>query len=82
MTVTWLLYIVTNKLSINKRRIGIVKKYPNMVKIVELCDAIIFEIPSLTAAINIIIQYVTLPEKSATYALSSISRNASFKLCI
>ena len=36
------------KLLISKRRIGILKNYLNKVKIVRVCDFIIFEIPILT----------------------------------
>ena len=39
------------KLLISKRKIGILKKYLNKVKIVRVCDFIIFEIPILTVEI-------------------------------
>ena len=39
------------KLLISKRRIGILKNYLNKVKIVIVCDFIIFEIPTLTVEI-------------------------------
>ena len=45
------IYIYTSKykkLLISKRRIGILKNYLNKVKIVRVCDFIIFEIPILT----------------------------------
>ena len=35
------------KLLISKRRIGILKNYLNKVKIVRVCDFIIFEIPNI-----------------------------------
>ena len=53
----WILIIKLvniKKLLISKRRIGILKNYLNKVKIVRVCDFIIFEIPILTVAESMI----------------------------
>ena len=48
------------KLLISKRRIGILKKYLNKVKIVRVCDFIIFEIPILTVEIIYVVDHATV----------------------
>ena len=45
------------KLLISKRRIGILKNYLNKVKIVRVCDFIIFEIPILTVEMIYIVDH-------------------------
>ena len=45
------------KLLISKRRIGILKNYLNKVKIVRVCDFIIFEIPILTVEMIIVVDH-------------------------
>ena len=48
------------KLLISKRRIGILKNYLNKVKIVRVCDFIIFEIPILTVEIIYVVDHTTV----------------------
>ena len=48
------------KLLISKRRIGILKIYLNKVKIVRVCDFIIFEIPILTVEIIYVADHTTV----------------------
>ena len=45
------------KLLISKRRIGILKNYLNKVKIVRVCDVIIFEIPILTVEMIYVVDH-------------------------
>ena len=45
------------KLLISKRRIGILKNYLNKVKIVRVCDFIIFEIPILTVEMIYVVDH-------------------------
>ena len=45
------------KMLISKRRIGILKNYLNKVKIVRVCDFIIFEIPILTVEMIIVVDH-------------------------
>ena len=48
------------KLLISKRRIGILKNYLNKVKIVRVCDFIIFEIPILTVEVIYVVDHTTV----------------------
>ena len=48
------------KLLISKRRIGILENYLNKVKIVRVCDFIVFEIPILTVEIIYVADYTTV----------------------
>ena len=67
------MYMYTNKykkLLISKRRIGILKNYQNKVKIVRVCDFIIFEIPILTVAesmVNYIIYHFNSQNRDLKY---------------
>ena len=64
------------KLLISKRRIGILKNYLNKVKIVRVCDFIIFEIPILTVAE---IPILTVAESMVNYIYHFNSQNRDLK---